>query len=259
MNGSSLLKALEKDFPRHLSYDWDNVGVMIGTMNRPVSNVLITLDVTKETLKKAKALGADLIIAHHPLIFGSLKEIHYDTYKGQIIRDIIKADITVYAMHTNYDLADGGMNDMLAARLNLSHVAPLEMVDETHGIGRIGTLEDPKPLGETIEQIKKTLEINNARYIGKDTDKLIETVAISGGSGADHAQAAKKKGADLYITGDVTYHKAHDMLQMGLRALDVGHSAEKHFKTAMKTWLETHFDTLKVSVFEDSQDPFKQV
>ncbi len=259
MNGSDLLKALEKDFPRTLAYEWDNVGVMIGTMNKQVTTVLLTLDVTKETVKKAKEIGAELIIAHHPLIFGSLTQIHYDTYKGQIIRDIIKEDITVYAMHTNYDLAEGGMNDMLAARLGLTNVAPLEMVDDQHGIGRIGTLTRPMSLDNTITHIKKTLKIDHARYIGKPGEKQIETVALSGGSGADHAPAAKRKGADLYITGDVSYHKAHDMLQMGLRTLDVGHSAEKHFKSAMSLWLETHFETLRVTVFEDSQDPFTQV
>jgi len=68
-----------------------------------------------------------------------------------------------------------------------------------------------------------------------------------------------RKGADLFITGDVSYHKAHDMMQMGLRALDVGHSAEKHFKTAMKTWLEDRFDGLEASVYEGSQDPFKHI
>ncbi len=259
MNGSDLAKALENAFPKSLAYEWDNVGVMVGTLNRPITKVLVTLDVTKDALNEAKAMGAELIIAHHPLIFGGLNAIHYDAYKGQLIRDIIKADITVFAAHTNYDLATGGMNDMLAEKLNLQNVAILEYEDAIHGIGRIGDLKTPLPLMDAIDFIKKALDISSARYIGNDRTKPIKSIAISGGSGADHAASAKKKGADLYITGDVTYHKAHDMIQMGQRALDVGHSAEKHFKHALKRWLESTFESLEVSVFEDAQNPFKDV
>lgn len=259
MNGSEILKALERHFPSELAYEWDNVGLMVGTMNKEVSTILVTLDVTKDTLKEAIRLDADLIISHHPLIFSPLKRLHLDTYKGALIEGLIKHDIAVFSAHTNYDLANGGMNDMLAGRLGLRETTHLEATDPDHGIGRIGSLPGPLSIEAAIKHIKQALQIDHARYIGNKKDKTVRTVAISGGSGADHAVAAKKKGADLYVTGDVSYHEAHDMMQLGLRALDVGHTAEKHFKQAMKTWLESLSDNVTVHAYAPDQDPFTHV
>ena len=259
MNGNDIYKALEEAFPRTLAYEWDNVGVMIGTMNKPITHVFVTLDVTKDCLKAAKEAGADLIIAHHPLIFTAFNAIHYDTYKGQLIRDIIKSDITIFAAHTNYDIARGGMNDMLAMKLGLVQTTQLSPVDETHGLGRIGKFPSKIPLNDAIKSIKTALDIPDARYIGAKGNKTIETVALIGGSGSDFASQAKAKGADLYITGDVTYHKAHEMLEMGLCVLDVGHSAEKHFKQALRDWMKTRFSELKISIYEPSQNPYMHV
>ena len=259
MNGSDIAKALDGDFPLTLAYEWDNVGLMVGTMNKEIRTVLITLDVTKAVIDEAMEKGAELIVSHHPLIFSPLRRIHLDTYKGAMLETLIKHGITVYSAHTNYDLAEGGMNDMLAEKLGLLNPRILEPTDETHGIGRIGTLQKPLALNDAIGHVKKSLDIKHARYIGKPKDKTVKTLAVSGGSGADHAAFAKKKGADLYITGDVSYHEAHDMMQMGLRVLDVGHTAEKHFKRAMKAWFETSFDSLEVHIHRDSQDPFTQV
>ncbi|MFP4078686.1 MAG: Nif3-like dinuclear metal center hexameric protein [Candidatus Izemoplasmataceae bacterium] len=259
MNGSDFKKAFEADFPPHLAYEWDNVGLMVGTLNKPIKTVLVTLDVTKDVIKKAVSIGADLIISHHPLIFSPIRRLSVDTYKGAMIETLIKEGIAVYSAHTNYDLANGGMNDMLASKLAMKNVAILEMTDETHGIGRIGELPSPLPLEEAVTTIKRALDIDDARYIGNQKEKTVKTLAISGGSGADHAFMAKKKGADLYLTGDVSYHEAHDMMQMGLRVLDIGHTAEKHFKTAIRDWLVALDDTLKVDIYAPSQNPFQQV
>src|SRR5690625_3466285 len=119
LNNSAIFQALEKWAPKHLAYEWDNVGLQIGSYNRPVKNVMITLDVLESVVDEAIEKNIDLIIAHHPLLFKPVNEINYDTPIGRIIYKLIKNEITVYATHTNLDIAPGGVNDMLCDQLNI--------------------------------------------------------------------------------------------------------------------------------------------
>src|SRR5699024_6988979 len=109
-----IIKQMEKLAPLHFAYDWDNVGLQIGNQTDETQSILTTLDVTEAVVDEAIAVGANLIIAHHPLLFQSLKKVDTSSVKGRIIAKLIKYDITVYAAHTNLDIAVGGVNDMLA-------------------------------------------------------------------------------------------------------------------------------------------------
>ncbi len=259
MNGMIVKRFFDAHYPLDLAYDWDNVGLQIGTLNKEITGALLTLDVTKDVVDEALDKGCNLIIAHHPLIFTPLKSVLSDTYKGQVIEKLIKHDIALYVSHTNYDLGHAGMNAVLASRLNLKDDDVLEMVTETHGIGRIGKLHKKMPLKEAVEYIKQCLEMPHGRLITSNPNKDVLTVAISGGSGASHMFEAKKKGADVYITGDVSYHQAHDMLQMGLTALDIGHYAEKHFAKALMNELVEYGATFTIYESEINLDPFNYV
>jgi len=255
MNGSLIKRYFETHYPTTLAYDWDNVGLQIGSLNKEITGILLTLDVTKEVVDEAIKKGANLIIAHHPLVFKPLKNILTDSYKGKLIEKLIKHDIAVYVSHTNYDLGHQGMNTMLARKLNLQNQEILEFETEEHGIGRIGDIE-PMTLDEVIDYIKDKLDIKHARLINKKNGKKIKRIAISGGSGASHMFAAKFKDADLYLTGDISYHQAHDMLQMGLSALDIGHYAEKHFSEALKNEFEAEGFDVKIYISDHDLDPF---
>ena len=259
MNGMIIKRFFDESYPLDLAYEWDNVGLQIGTLNKPITGALITLDVTKEVVDEALKNNCNLIIAHHPLIFTPLKNILSDAYKGHLIEMLIKNDITVYVSHTNYDLGHSGMNTVLSEKLELHDSKILEMVSETHGIGKIGKLPKKMPLKEAVEYVKTKLEIAHGRLITHRPKKNVEVIAISGGSGASHMFEAKRQGADLYITGDVSYHHAHDMLQMGLTGLDIGHYAEKHFAVALKTELLKY--GVEFPVFESNidLDPFTYV
>lgn len=256
MNGISIKRFFENFYPLDLAYEWDNVGLQVGTLNKEITGVLLTLDVTKEIVAEALEKNCNLIVAHHPLIFTPLKSILSDTYKGQLFETLIKHNIAVYVSHTNYDLGHSGMNTVLASKLALENQAVLEMVSETHGIGRIGKLKEKLPLQEAVNYVKEALAIDHGRLITNKTNKTVETIAISGGSGASHMFEAKRKGADLYITGDVSYHQAHDMLQMGLTALDIGHYAEKHFAKALKRELIEYGIEFPIYESEIDLDPF---
>lgn len=259
MNGSAVKHYMETAFPKDLAYEWDNVGLQIGTLNQTLKGIYVTLDVTKDAVHEAIEQGANVIIAHHPLLFKPLNHILSDQYKGKVIEMLLKNNIAVYVAHTNYDIAHGGMNDMLASKLGMEDIKVLEYTDETHGIGRIGAY-GPKTLQATIEDIKTKLNLNDARLItNRSLDKKVKTLAISGGSGSHHMAMAKFKGADLYVTGDISYHQAHDMLQMGLSVLDVGHYAEKHFIPAIKEGLREAGIDVPIHESTINQDPFKTV
>lgn len=122
---SDVIKYLEQLFPKHLAYENDPVGLHVGNVNRPVTKVLVTLDVTEAVVREALDRGANLIIAHHPFIYSPLTSINTNTPKGKIIELSLKHDMTIYSMHTNYDIAPGGMNDCLAEALELTQIKPL--------------------------------------------------------------------------------------------------------------------------------------
>lgn len=119
VNGHQIITLFEHWSPKRYALEGDPVGLHIGQLNRPVDKVLVTLDVNEQVIDEAIAKGANLIIAHHPPIFRPLKNIATDTPQGKIIEKCIKNDISVYAAHTNLDVAPGGVNDMIAEQLGL--------------------------------------------------------------------------------------------------------------------------------------------
>jgi dinuclear metal center YbgI/SA1388 family protein len=245
---------METKYPKTLAYSWDNVGLQVGSMNKKCQTVLVTLDVTKAVINEAISLKADLIISHHPLIFKPLDNVATETPRGHIISQLIKNNIALYSAHTNYDLAEGGMNDQLAKMLKIQNP---QVLDETEGIGRVGTVE-PISMKDYIAFAKTVFSVENARFVGK-MDSIVKIVGVSGGSGSNHVGSAMKKNCDLYITGDVTYHTALDCLQMGQNILDVGHYAESIFKTALATDIQTAFPDLTVLISAVNSDPFVNV
>ncbi len=259
MSGIKVKRFFEEHYPLSLAYEWDNVGLQVGTLNKELTGILIALDATKEVVQEALDKDCNLIITHHPLIFKSLRSITTDAYKGQLIETLIKADIAVYASHTNFDRGEAGMNEALAARIGLKNTEILDFDTEEEGIGRIGDIT-PMSLQEAVTHVKERLGMEKGRLITKKPlTKKVARIAISGGSGAHHMFAAKMKGADLYVTGDVSYHQAHDMLQIGLTTLDIGHYAEKIFREALRKELSAYGIEAPIHIATSESDPFRIV
>ena len=114
-----IFKLIEKWAPQQLAYDWDNVGLQIGSEKDETKKIMVTLDVVESVVDEAVEKGVNLIIAHHPLLFKPLKNIHFDSFKGSVIKKLIENGITVYAAHTNLDIAHGGVNDLLSDALGV--------------------------------------------------------------------------------------------------------------------------------------------
>lgn len=125
VNGQEIIRLFEQFSPKALAVEGDKIGLQIGTLNKKIKNVMVTLDVLEETVDEAIAKNVDLIIAHHPPVFRPLKNIVTDQPGGRLIEKCIKHDIAVYAAHTNLDVADGGVNDMLADALGLEETKVL--------------------------------------------------------------------------------------------------------------------------------------
>lgn len=120
-----IMDAMERLAPRYLAEKWDNVGLLMGSPAQRVDKILVTLDVTQAVVDQAVTMGVDLIITHHPILFTPVKSIRRDLPQGKLLADLLTANIAVYAAHTNLDSATGGVNDLLATKLNLQDVKPL--------------------------------------------------------------------------------------------------------------------------------------
>lgn len=123
-----LITTLEQLAPKHLAEDWDNIGLLIGSPEQTIHKIIVTLDVHKTVVSQAIALGADMIIAHHPVLFKGITTIRTDLPLGSMLFDLIKEGIAVYAAHTNLDSAPGGVNDILAQKFELKDSKPLTTV-----------------------------------------------------------------------------------------------------------------------------------
>lgn len=126
----AIIKELEKMAPRYLAESWDNVGLMVGSPNSKVNKVLCALDLNEEVIQEAISLGANCIVTHHPFIFSPIKQLNLDSGQGKMIQQLIQNHISVYSMHTNYDIAEGGLNDYLAEGLGVKETQVLEVTYE---------------------------------------------------------------------------------------------------------------------------------
>ena len=239
-----------------LAEKWDNVGLMLGNYNKEVRKVLVCLDVTTKVVKEAIDKKIDLIVSHHPLIFKPLKKLDFtEDFKSNIIRNLIKNDISVISFHTNLDSATLGLNDHLAKLLNLNDIKVLfeHNIDNTAGLGRIGRLKTPLNIEDFIKYLKDKLTLNTvSAVIGNKKD--ISVVALLGGSGADFIYTLPEE-VDVYLTGDVGYHAALDAIEMKRNIIDIGHFAESLVKDLLLNYIAKLEVIVEKSNVEES--PFK--
>ncbi|MBN2605591.1 MAG: Nif3-like dinuclear metal center hexameric protein [Bacilli bacterium] len=257
MNGLDIITIFEHLYPKSLAYSWDNVGLQIGTLDKKVNSILLTLDLNLEVANEAVSKGVELIIVHHPLIFSPLKSIHTDTPQGEIIELLIKNDVTVYVAHTNFDVSNYGMNMILANMLKLENQDVLEFVTETEGLGRKGFVKEIA-MRDFITFVKQTFHLDSVRFIG-DINSNVKQVAITGGSGSSSIQSAKESQVDVLITGDISYHHAQDIIALGFNAIDVGHNIEKYFMKELKKILENKGISSNIILSQVDTNPYQNV
>lgn len=231
--GTEIINQFEKFCDPGLAESWDHVGLQIGDPDKPVQRLMTSLDVRPEVVDEAIERQVDFIFAHHPVMFHPAKDLDVRNPQNAMYAKILNNGITVYAAHTNLDSVNGGMNDWLADQLHLENAVPLvdQDIDPVtgmpRGMGRIGQLPQAMTVHEFADYCLDVFQIPGLRLIArKDDPRKIKRVAILGGSGGQFYRDALQKSADAYITGDVSYHVAHDMLAAGLVVVDPGHHIE---------------------------------
>ena len=251
MKVKDIIRVIEEFAPLSLQEGWDNSGLCIGSPEDVVSSVLLGLDCTPELVDEAIACGADMIVTHHPLIFSGLKKISPDNPVGEAVIKAIKAGISIYAAHTSADKVIAGVSGAMAARLGLEDVQILDEDGEGTGtgLGVVGNLPEPLSAEEAVKLVKKCFGLKAMRA-SKPVDGKISRVAMCGGSGGSLIGTAMKSGAQLYISGDISYHNF--FTREGFMIMEIGHyESEIEIVDILFSLIKKNFPTFAVRITQN--------
>ncbi len=223
---ASAAEALDRIAPLKTQMDWDNSGLLVGDPSREITKILVALDATLSVIREAEALGAELVVTHHPIIFYPIKSL----LAGTPPYEAASRGIAVYSAHTCYDMAAGGVNDALGLqnRVPLWEEHPGQEGGRT--LGFAGNLPCPMSREEFSGWVEEALgqRPGFVRYLPDAGPEIIRRVAVCGGAGTDCLKDAKPLGCEAYITGDVRHHQYLEAAQMGLLLMDAGHFATEN-------------------------------
>ena len=218
---------LESFYPPDDAEAWDAVGLVCGDPASRVRTVLFAVDPVEAVVDEALALGADLIVAHHPLLLSAVHAVPASDPRGAVVHRLVRAGSALFTAHTNADVASPGVSDALAAALGLVDLRPLVPLAGPKGLGRVGSLPSPVPLGDFASHVAGALPPTawGVRATG-DPARVVRTVAVCGGSGGSAIEDARRAGVDAYVTADLRHHVASDAVAHGGPALvDAAHWA----------------------------------
>jgi dinuclear metal center YbgI/SA1388 family protein len=231
MTIASVISHLDAKLHPEYQEKYDNAGFLLGDPEQECRGALVALDVTDDVIEEALSLGVNLIVSHHPMIFGGIKRITPDNALGRHIFKLIKNDIAVYAAHTNLDNLKEGVNGILAQVLGLTdcHILrQLEGQPSTEvGAGMVGLLPYPLPTQAFLEQVKVCLNLPLLRTSDFATPS-VSRVAICGGAGSFLIDDAIAQQADIYLTGDMKYHD-FQRAEGRITLVDIGHFESEQF------------------------------
>jgi dinuclear metal center YbgI/SA1388 family protein len=258
--------------PPDLAESWDNIGPqIIPDINQKIRKIILCLDAYEPVIQEAIKVRAELIVAHHPLIFSPISSLIYNQNPCSLIYKIICSGISLFIMHTNLDKAIGGINDHLATMLGLDDISPLALKTNDNstildtGPGRIGIYSKPKKLSHLCQEIKESLGIHRIRFIG-NPDMEIKRMAVCSGSGASLIRELSQRGAQAFLTGDVKYHQAREAQGYGMALIDAGHFAtERIILPVLKKRITNmlfergYVEDFEVLISSVEEDPFQEL
>ena len=226
-----IIEEIERVYPVASAMEWDNPGLQAGRRDKEVKKIYVALDATDTVIEQAAAAGADLLLTHHPLIFGGIKKVTDENLTGRRIVRLLEEGICCYSMHTNYDVLR--MADLAGERMGLENPEVLEVTEpgETpRGIGKTGTLKEPVTLEAYGRKIKEIFQLSEIRVFG-DPNASVKKVAVCPGSGKSVIEEALEKQADVLVTGDIGHHEGIDAYARGMAIIDAGHYGLEHIFT----------------------------
>lgn len=247
-----LLNYLGRRYPKRIAKEnHDFVGLMAGKLPENVSRIVLCLDLDHTIIDEVLAFKPDLVITHHPLVYGTRYRVFKrDELKRDFVLHLDEINLPVYSIHTNFDAGRGGMNDALAAKLGLKNIKPLE----TYQMARGGALEKPLDIESFASFAKEVLGVNYGLLVNAGK-KEISSVAIVGGGGSRAWRYAKDEGYDLYISGDAPHYVRRDVILNNYNYLDLPHEIESIFMEQMKKVLLDLDDTLVIKTIKHEVPP----
>ena len=249
MKAKDIIEVIEQFAPLSIQEGWDNSGLCVGSPDDEVTSVLLALDCTPELVDEAVACGADMIITHHPLIFSGLKKITPDDLVGAAVIKAIRAGICIYAAHTNADKVLEGVSGAMASRLGLVDVQVLSDEGDGMGLGVVGDLPQPMTAQQAVSLVKDRFSLKVAKT-SRPLEGTISRVALCGGSGSSLIGAAMASGAQLYISGDISYHNY--FTRDGFMIMDIGHyESEIDIVDVLFSLIKKNFPTFAVRITQN--------
>ena len=242
-----VLSYLEEIAPPSLKMEWDNIGLLCGKGNQPVNKILVALDPFESVCREAYDVGADLIVTHHPLIFGKLQSVTDESSTGKAILFLASHNISAINSHTNLDCAPGGVNDVLAETLGLSDIQVIQP-----GLLRQGSVQEQR-LEAFLAQVKAKLNCLGLRYVSGG--KPVCKVAVGGGSCASELSSVANAGCDTFVTADVKYNQFFDAKELGINLIDAGHFyTENPMCQVLQAKLQAKFPKIPVLISQNHTD-----
>jgi dinuclear metal center YbgI/SA1388 family protein len=249
MKVKDIIKVIEEFAPLSAQEGWDNSGLCVGSPEDEVTSVLLALDCTPALVDEAVACGADMIVTHHPLIFSGLKKITSDDMVGNAVIKAIKAGICIYAAHTNADKVLAGVSGAMAARLGLENVTILDRDGDDTGLGAVGDFPEPISAEQAVALVKEKFSLKYMKT-SRPVDGMISRVAMCGGSGGSLISAARRSGAQLYISGDISYHNF--FTPEDFMVMDIGHyESEIEIVDILFSLIKKNFPTFAVRITQN--------
>ena len=239
-----------KAFPLNLQMDFDCCGLQIGSREKEVKKVYIALNADNETLQACIENNCQMLITHHPFLLEKIKNLDTSLHQGKFIERAIKHGIVVYSLHTCLDRGQNGisMNDWLIQKLGVHDVACYDHYE----VGKKATLNQAMEGQDFIEYVKDKFHLQHLKY-SKNTNKMIHTIAICGGSAADDLEILTGQ-VDCYITGDTKYRHAKYAIDHDCLLIDPGH----HLEVIIEEKLPELLEDLPIQIqIHESLDYFK--
>ncbi|PHR57060.1 MAG: Nif3-like dinuclear metal center hexameric protein [Arcobacter sp.] len=240
MTVEEIYKVLDEISPFELQESWDNSGLLVGDWKHEIKQVVLSIDIDEELLESLKE--DTLIITHHPIIFGGLKQLQFNQYPAKLLQIMLQKNISNIAMHTNFDQTH--LNAYVA-----KEILGYEIVKKE---GFVAYMKVEQDFNDFAKEISSKLGLEHIKCI--KCHERIKTVALTTGAGASLMKTIK---ADCFLTGDIKYHDAMEAKTMGLSMIDIGHfESEKYFGEV----LAKDLINLGISVIiSSSKNPFTYI
>lgn len=240
MTVKEIYSILDTLSPFELQESWDNSGLLLGDFSQEISEVVLSIDIDEALIESVKE--NTLIITHHPIIFGGIKQMQFNQYPAKLLQKMIQKNISNIAMHTNFDQTH--LNAYVA-----TEVLGYDIVEKD---GFVAYMDVNESFEHFAKKVAAAFKLEHLRCV--QSHEFLKRVALTTGSGAS---LMRQIDADCFLTGDIKYHDAMEAKTVGISMMDIGHYESEHFFGAI---LAKHLINLDLTVIiSPSKNPFTYI